>query len=174
MLFLHSICLIVVVLVPAVVRAADPLAALEIPNDGSKVSGIGVISGWKCEAEGAITIRFNDGDPIPTLYGFPRGDTATVCGGDDGNNGFVTYFNWSLLGDGEHTAKAYDKDELFAESKFTVTTTGEPFLVGASGECVIPDFPSPRESTTFEWNETTQHLEMIRVEDLPTVITTPQ
>ena len=39
-------------------------SALEIPGDGATVSGIGVISGWKCDA-GDITVSFDDGDPIP-------------------------------------------------------------------------------------------------------------
>ena len=37
------------------------------------------------------------------------------------------------LGDGEHTAIAYDNGVKFAESTFTVTTTGEAFLTGAQG-----------------------------------------
>ena len=58
---LLRLCGLVVVLVPALVHAA----MLEIPGNGAKLSGIGVISGWKCEASGPITVRFNDGDPIP-------------------------------------------------------------------------------------------------------------
>ena len=163
MSFLYCIWIISVALVPALVHAQ---AALDVPSNGDKLSGIGVIHGWKCEARGNITIRFNDGDPIPTTYGFPRRDTAAACG-DDGNNGFVSYFNWAILGDGKHTARAYDDGVSFAESTFEVTTTGEEFLVGASGECWISDFPSPGEITTFEWNQATQHLEMTSVKGSP-------
>ena len=71
-----------VVLAPALVHAA----VLEIPGNGAKLSGIGVISGWKCEASGPLTVRFNDGDPISIPYGSERADTAGVCG--DTDNGF--------------------------------------------------------------------------------------
>ena len=164
MSFLDRISILLVVLVPALVHAQS---ALDVPSDGDKLSGIGIIHGWKCEAQGDITIRFNDGGSIPATYGFPRADTAPVCG-DYGNNAFFSYFNWAILGDGKHTAKVYDNGVLFVESTFEVTTTGEEFLTGASGTCRISDFPGPRETTTFEWNQATQHLEMTGVEDTPT------
>ena len=50
---------------------------LEIPSQGDTLSGIGVISGWKCEAEGEITVRVDDGNPLPTLYGLSREDTES-------------------------------------------------------------------------------------------------
>ena len=71
-------------------------STLEIPGDGTTVSGIGVISGWKCEAVGDITVSFDDGDPIPLLYGSARGDTSASCNDDDGLNGFVAIWNWGL------------------------------------------------------------------------------
>jgi hypothetical protein len=117
------------------------------------MSGIGVISGWKCEAVGDITVSFDDGDPIPLVYGSARGDTgvSAVCN-DDGLNGFVAIWNWGLLSDGEHTAVVYDNDMEFARSTFSVATLGEEFVVGAAGECTIPNFPSTGESATFAWN----------------------
>ena len=144
-----------VVLLPSLAHAAT----LEIPGSGVTVSGVGVISGWKCEA-GDITIRLNDGDPIPATYGLPRTDTSGVCG-NDGNNGFFSYTNWGNLGDGTHTAVAYDDGEEFGRSTFTVVTFGTAFLTGAGGECRIQDFPMPGESTLFEWNQATQHLEAV-------------
>ena len=144
-----------VVLLPSLAHAAT----LEIPGNGVTVSGVGVISGWKCEA-GDITIRLNDGDPIPATYGLPRTDTSGVCG-NDGNNGFFSYTNWGNLGDGTHTAVAYDDGEEFGRSTFTVVTFGTAFLTGAGGECRIQDFPMPGESTLFEWNQATQHLEAV-------------
>ena len=115
---------------------------------------------------GDITVRLDEGDPIPTLYEFPRGDTSGICG--DANNGFVTYFNWAILSDGEeHTAVAYDDGVEFARSTFTVATLGEEFVVGAAGECTIPDFPSMGETATFEWNESTQHLELAEIMGAP-------
>ena len=135
---------------------------LEIPGNGVTMSGIGVISGWKCEA-GDITVRLDEGDPIPTLYEFPRGDTSGICG--DANNGFVTYFNWAILSDGEeHTAVAYDDGVEFSRTTFSVATLGEEFVVGAAGECTIEDFPSVGESATFKWNQSTQHLELVPID----------
>ena len=37
--------------------------ALDVPSNGDKLSGIGIIHGWKCEAEGDITVRFNGWRP---------------------------------------------------------------------------------------------------------------
>ena len=48
MSFLLRLCLGLVVLVPSLAHAAT----LENPGDDLSYSGVGVISGWKCEAEG--------------------------------------------------------------------------------------------------------------------------
>ena len=140
-------------------------SVLEIPGNGTTVSGIGVISGWKCEAEGDITVSFDEGDPIPLVYGSDRGDTSGVCG--DANNGFVAIWNWGLLSDGEHTAVVYDNDMEFASSTFSVVNFGQERVTGAAGECTIEDFPSMGESATFEWNESTQHLELAEIMGAP-------
>ena len=94
--------------------------------------------------------------------GFRGAILPSVCG-DDGNNGFFSFFNWAILGDGAHTAVAYDNGVEFARSTFTVVTTGEEFVVGARARVRVPDFPSPGEITWFTWNQSTQHLEMQRV-----------
>ena len=158
MSFWLRLCLGLFLLAPSLAHAAS----FDVPSNGGKLSGIGIIHGWKCEAEGDITVRFNDGDPIPATYGFPRGDTSSKCGNNDGNNGFYTFFNWALLGDGEHTAVAYDNGVEFARSTFTVTTAGEEFLPDAPDTCVtVNDFPSAGETTYLEWNTSTQHFEMV-------------
>ena len=160
MYVLLCLCLGLVLLSSALTHAQS---ALDIPGNGDTLSGIGVISGWKCQAVGNITIRLDAGDPIPATYGFPRGDTAPVCG-DDGHNGFFSFFNWAILSDGEHTAVAYDNGVEFARSTFTVVTTGEEFAVGAHARVRVPDFPSPGEIAWFTWNQSTQHLEMAAVQ----------
>ena len=114
-------CLGLVLLAPMLAHAQS---ALDIPGNRDTLSGIGVISGWKCAAQGNITISLDAGAPIPAAYGFPRGDTTPVCG-DDGHNGFFSFFNWAILGDGAHTAVAYDNGVEFARNTFTVVTTGE-------------------------------------------------
>ena len=136
---------------------------LEIPGPGAELSGIGVISGWKCDASGDITVRFNDGEPLVMVYGSERDDTHRACG--DTNNSFVSIFNWALLGDGEHVAVAYDAGVEFARNRFEVATTGEEFVSEASGQCLVPDFPSAGETTLLEWSESTQHFEMVLADE---------
>ena len=150
-----------VVLLPSLAHAA----ALGIPGNEAKLSGVSVISGWKCEVEGDLTIVFNnDGKHIPLLYGTERTDVraAGQCLDNDHDNvGFVAIWNWGNLGDGEHTAVAYDDGVQFAESTFTVTTPGTDFLKGASKQITVEDFPNPGDTTVLEWNQGTQHFEIV-------------
>ena len=161
------LCLGLLVLAPSL-AVAQSTANLEIPGDGARLSGIGVISGWKCEADGDITVRFDDADELTVtmVYGSERGDTSEPC--EDTDNGFLAIFNWALLGDGEHTAVAYDNDVEFARSTFEVATLGEEFVEDVAARVRVLNFPSPGEETYFEWNESTQGLEMaqtLRLED---------
>ncbi len=148
------------VLLPSLAHAAT----LEIPGNGAKLSGVSVISGWKCEA-GNLTIVFNDdGTHIPLLYGTERTDVRAngqCLDNDHDNVGFVAIWNWGNLGDGEHTAIAYDDGVEFARSAFTVTTPGVGFLTGASKEITVEDFPNPGDTTVLEWNQGTQHFEIV-------------
>ena len=150
-----------VVLLPSLAHAAT----LEIPGHGAKLSGVSVLSGWKCEAEGDLTIVFNDvGKHIPLLYGTERTDVRAngqCLENDHDNVGFVAIWNWGNLGDGEHTAVAYDDGVPFAESTFTVTTPGTGFLTGASRQVTVADFPNPGATTVLEWNQGTQHFEIV-------------
>ena len=103
-------------------------ALLEIPGSGSTQSGIGVISGWKCDANGQLTVRFNGGRSLPLLYRSERADTRSVCG--DNDNGFVAIWNWGVLGDGRHTTVVYDNGVEFDRATFTVVTPGVDFCKG--------------------------------------------
>ena len=153
---LLRLCFSLMLLAPALVHAAT----LENPGNGSFYSGIGVISGWKCTANGPLTVRFNGGDAIPLAYGNARADVRDAGACPSARVGFVSIMNWANLGDGEHTAVAYDNGVEFARSTFAVATTGESFVRGAEGECRVPDFPAPGETMRFAWNQNTQHLEM--------------
>ena len=163
-LLLLRLWLGLIVLAPSLVHSA----VLENPTHGSFYSGIGVISGWKCEANGPLTARFYDedlrplGGTIPLAYLNERSDTEGVCG--DTNNGFVAIWNWGNLGDGTFTAIVSDNGEEFARSTFTVTTTGEDFLTGAQARVTVENFPSPGETAVLEWNQSTQHFEIVEVE----------
>ena len=134
-------------------------AVLESPAAGATVSGIGSISGWKCDAYD-ISVSLDRGIPVFVAMDLSRGDTRGVCHGED-ENGFLLQINWALLGDGVHTIVAYDDQIEFARSTFTVTSTGEEFIWGAEAEVVIDDFPRKGERTLFAWNQSTQHLEML-------------
>ena len=161
MSFLLRLCLGLMVLVPSLAHAAT----LENPGNNLSYSGVGVVSGWKCEANGSLTVSFFDedmmpvGDPLPLAYLNERSDTAGVCG--DTNNGFVAIWNWGNLSDGTYTAVVSDDDGEFDRSTFEVVTFGTDFLRDASAECRVPDFPMAGETTTFEWNQGTQHLEAV-------------
>ena len=128
-------------------------ARLENPGDGQTYSGIGVISGWKCDADGPLTVRFNSGRSIPLVYGSERTDTRSVCG--DANNGFVAIWNWAQLGDGIHTARVYDNGVVFAETTFQVGTLGVEFWRGVKcfasvDQCRPLSFPTEQLLTIAE------------------------
>lgn len=146
------------VLLPAGALAAT----LGIPAPYTTLSGIGVISGWKCEA-GDLTVRFNGGDPFPLVYGSRRTDVLDAGACDHADVGFVAIWNWSELGDGLHTAVVYDDGVEFDRSRFYVVTAGEGFLQGAAGQCIVSDFPAPREVARFVWNQPTQHMELAEI-----------
>ena len=65
---------------------------LENPQPDSAQSGIGVISGWACDAN-EIEIEFNNDAATRRQagYGTQRLDTQSVCG--DADNGFGLLFN---------------------------------------------------------------------------------
>ena len=55
----------------------------------------------------------------------------------------------------------------FASSTFSVVNFGKERVTGAADECMIEDFPLPGETATFEWNESTQHLELAEIMGAP-------
>ena len=148
---------------------------LENPGPNSFQSGIGVISGWVCEAErvvieletaqGAVH-RYEAG------YGTPRADTAVrkdgtpLCG--DTDNGFGLLFNWNRLGEGEHEVVASVDGVELGRAVVRVTTVGEEaeeeFLRGAEGECVVEDFPRLGQSVLLEWQQNSQNFVITDVE----------
>ena len=169
LIFRLYLCLGCVLLIPSLTSAAT----LGVPGEGSTLSGIGPIRGWKCEATGALTVRFfADGspvsvagtDPLPLLYGSARPDVLREGACPDADVGFVAVINWGELGDGAYTAVVYDNGVEFDRNTFTVVTTGEKFLEGARARVSVRDFPRTGETATFEWNQGTQHLEMVSVQ----------
>ena len=139
-------------------------SVLESPANGATLSGIGFISGWKCDAKN-ITVKLDDGGHVPVALGQPRADTRLICGTVE--NGFITQVNWNFLKDGEHTAIAYEAGKEFARSTFTVVTAGVEFLrVGnqpITTQCEVQDFPSMGETSRLVWEESTQHFELAEI-----------
>ncbi len=131
------------------------VGTLENPSVNSYQSGIGLISGWVCNAD-QVTVRLNAGPAITAAYGTERADTAAVCG--DTNNGFGLLFNWNLLGDGEHEVEAVADGTVFGRTRVRVTTLGAEFVRGAAGRCTAAGFPSPDESVTLEWQQSRQNF----------------
>ena len=139
-------------------RVAGVKAILGNPSLGSAQSGVGVISGWACEAE-EIVIEL-DGVPLQAGYGTTREDTRGVCG--DINNGFSLLWNWNNLGAGEHTVRALLDGQEFANTTVRVTTFGEdPFPRGLNGTFPIPDFPSPGENKRLRWEQSLQNFVIV-------------
>ena len=143
-------------------RAGTPgVGVLENPGPNSFQSGLGVISGWVCEAE-AVTLEITPADgevvELAAAYGTERADTVGACG--DTDNGFGLLFNWNLLGDGEHEVVALADGEEVGRAVVRVTTLGEEFVRGAAGACEVADFPMPGETVTLEWQESQQNFVM--------------
>ena len=133
----------------------EGVGRLENPSVNSFQSGVGLISGWVCDAE-RVAVRFNNGQAIPAAYGTERADTSSVCG--DTDNGFGLLFNWNLLGDGEHAVEALADGVVFGRTRVRVTTLGEEFVRGAAGRCTAAGFPSPGESVTLRWQQSRQNF----------------
>ena len=129
-------------------------ATLEIPGPGSTQSGIGVISGWKCRANGRLTVRFNGGTSIPLVYGSERSDVRDAGACSSANVGFVAIWNWGNLDGGRYTAVVYDNGQEFARSTFTVVSPGTEFLtnVSGSGEATLSNGLRAR----LEWDQAKQ------------------
>ena len=143
------------------IAPVGPQFVLENPSPDSQHSGIGIISGWSCDAESLAVII--DGQEMVPAYRTERLDTETVCG--DVNNGFGLLFNWNILGDGLHTIVLVLDGQEVAESSFTVTTLGEEFVRDVSdASCVVADWPSTGEDVTLQWQQNSQNFVITDVE----------
>ena len=138
-----------------------PAGILGNPGMDSFQSGIGLISGWVCDAE-EVEIELN-GEKQAAAYGTERRDTMQTCG--DIDNGFGLLFNYNLLGNGEHEVVAYADNVEFGRATFTVTTLGEEFVRDVSpATCIVPDWPGDEESVTLEWQQNSQNFVITAVE----------
>ncbi|MEO2166515.1 MAG: hypothetical protein ABGY42_00055, partial [bacterium] len=143
---------------PFSARAAGE-GMLEIPGNGTRQSGISIVSGWKCDVAGALTARFDGGDVLALSYGTPRGDTESICG--DRDNAFVMQWNYANLEDGAHTIEIFEDGVLWRESTFTVQRLGVQFLSGAEGCFLLEDFPSNGETSSVAWQTEAQGFGLV-------------
>jgi len=133
---------------------ANAQGALGNPGPGSDQSGIGLVSGYYCDAD-RIDVSFDGGALIEAAYGTTRADTIGVCGDDD--NGFGLLWNYNLLGPGAHQVNVYADGSLFGTSSFTVTTLGREFLPGASQEVRVLGFPELASDIILKWQQGNQN-----------------
>lgn len=134
-------------------------SALENPPDGQVVSGISIISGWKCTA-GAITFTIDNSPAVELIYGASRGDTSSVCK-DDGKNGFINIWNWNLVAAGQHTIRVFDNGIQFAQATFTVFTYGTEFLSGVTGAYKLGAFPQKGIDSIIQWQQSIQNFSIV-------------
>ena len=151
--------------------SAEPTGYLENPGHNSFQSGIGLISGWVCEAE-SVEVELGHLGRQEAAYGTERADTEETAEGEelcgDTDNGFGLLFNWNLLGAGVHTVVAYVDGMELDRATVTVTTVGageeEEFLRDVVGECLVEDFPMDGQTTTLVWQQTSQNFVITDVE----------
>lgn len=140
---------------------SSSVANLESPYQGSFESGIGLIRGWICDAT-KVEVQIDNGAREQVAYGTTREDTASVCG--DTNNGFGYTVNWNGIGNGSHTLRAFANGTEFANAAFTVTTLGQQYLQGVSGEYTLPNFPQADKSVVIRWSEPDQNFKIVKTQ----------
>lgn len=141
--------LVYLFLLPAWTDAS--VMSLENPSPGSIKSGVGLVSGWVCQAT-RLEISVDGGPRLFVPYGSERGDTRSVCG--DTNNGFGLLWNYNDWGEGPHTLALYVDNILQTQVSFNVVVPGMSFLRGVFGQGQIP--LSNGLTATVRWEETTQ------------------
>ena len=134
---------------------------LENPGPNAFQSGVGVLSGWVCEAE-TVTIEIGHLGRQVAAYGTERLDTAAVCG--DTDNGFGLLFNWNRLGDGEHEVVAYVDEAELGRATVRVTTLGAEFVRDVEGACEVDDFPMLGQTVLLEWQQNSQNFVVTAVD----------
>ena len=160
---MRSFLLVVFLSLPA---SGFAQVTLENPTPGQTLTGLGLLSGWACEAQD-IAVQFNgQGEPVPILYGSSRADTEPVCGHDA--TGFALLVNWNELGAGEHTLSLLIDGQEALIRDFSVVTYGEAFMRGKEAVWILGDWPEPGVITVVAWNEATQNIQITNIQ-LPEV-----
>ena len=150
----------------------DARGTLENPSGGGYRSGIGLISGWVCEAN-EVTVEILSGgvvrETLDVAYGTSRPDVPenpdADC--DNPNTGFGMTYNFNHLSPGEYTIRAEADGERFGlEETFNVVhltefarTDDDRFLRDLpAGTCDVEDFPYDGDATRLRWEQSTQNF----------------
>ena len=135
---------------------------LENPANGSSQSGIGLFSGWVCDAQ-EIQIIIDDRPPKIAAYGTARNDTVGACG--DSDNGFGLLWNYNLLGAGPHTVRALADGVEFGRADFTVDLLDSSFVRGLDSwiEIIVPELGK---EATLVWQDSIQGYTITDVQDM--------
>jgi hypothetical protein len=141
-------------LLPVLASAAGQL---ENPQPDGRESGIGIVSGWYCNA-GRIDIEFDGGTLNSAAYGTARADPvrAGKCG--DINSGFSLLINWNTLGAGQHVVRALADGVEFGRVSATVVPIGAEFWPGKNGTMRLDNFPQAGKGVIAEWQESKQNF----------------
>ena len=130
---------------------------LDNPQPDSPRSGISVLSGWLCAAD-SVTFEVDGEYTLEAAYGTERADTAGECETGQIKTGFGLLYNWNLLGPGEHTVSLVVDGVPLETFPISVTTLGEEFPRGVTGETTLEDFPTPGETVRLVWQESQQNF----------------
>ena len=142
----------------------DATGSLGNPPNRSIRSGIGIISGWVCQAE-TVTITITPvgsttGSSFNIGYGGNRPDTIGQCEHNEADTGFAMAYNFNRLAEGEYEIEARADGERINRQtrRFTVVhlVPGEEFPRNLTGGARVLDFPTTGKTTVLEWETSSQ------------------
>ena len=139
--------------------ATQTKGSLENPGANAAKTGIGIISGWVCEAD-RVEVEVK-GSRFAAAYGTDRGDTRPVCG--DADNGFVVLVNWNNFEAGTHRIRLLADGRELVSRSVTVKTFGTDFLQGKTGQWTLEDWPTAGTETVVRWTEALQNIEIVDI-----------
>jgi hypothetical protein len=134
---------------------AGATGSLENPQPGGNESGVGIASGWFCNA-GKIEIEIDGKSTYLAAYGTARADTQATCG--KSNTGFSLLINWNTLGAGPHVVRALADGVEFGRATATVVPIGAEFWQGKSGTMRLDNFPQAGKGVIAAWQESKQNF----------------
>lgn len=133
--------------------------SLENPGANATKTGIGIISGWVCDAN-RVEVEVK-GARFAVAYGTDRGDTRSICG--DADNGFVVLVNWNIFGVGTHRIRLLADGRELVNRSVAVKNFGTETLKGKRGQWTLDDWPTAGTETVVRWTEALQNIEIVDI-----------